>query len=1232
MELALIAALAALHGEPGAADDLTWLQHVLIDVSPGTPTDAARLVAAQVPADTVEWYQGIQANRDDLMRSRGIATSGAEQYEFEESLQFTSAEVWQHFAVDGAAMNESGLPPSGGFGGKETMTDIAPLWAEQVRQGLLRPALFGDCVTQDNVGAPMYSAANGGFDVRTNALFLAGPGGRLGLGANFSMGEYTTALRKRLGAANAFPCAPFKPCPGGVSLVQDGVVREIIRFHFLQHLAAWRATFLAIKQAAAESGRPEPAVYGNVHIVENAYSVVVSQYLDVVWTETPAFFPHVGKPTWGGAASGFSALQYKLGRAAGNFSKPHWGIDTLTGCGLAPTTGPRQLMTAILGAAEAVANGGVAALLLGDSLGGATADPCLASSQRWAAFADMHRHLLSRDRRKQADIAILYSVPSRFWLEDTSMSVGYPWAYTNTSALPLSDVFSGVARVAEDHHLLYDVLIQDHPDLSSFGHLRTRLASFRVLVLPLVQAISDEDAELLAAWVRRGGTLVAVDWEQTAMYDEDFVSRPAKGVTAGGCRSATLQRLLADPGQGYVRILTKELQRYCYQGYHGKLDDAAIAAAMVPPRTPTWPPILSTDGLPKTVWANVWVHGAGHGPMRSVQLVNYDGNATANSLSPVTSAFTLQLRCDERNVVPGGRTSRSRSSGGAAAGLGCNDIVNATLTVTTPACDGAELASEAPRPLALTKSTASGVPVLSVTVPAGAITAELGVVSFFARGEVRLRAAAAKARKRTEQLRIAQRSQRLRSSNSPRSYEYAAVVASADAAVRAVEERALTPGLLAGGEAKLLALASTLEAEVANITRFVQAASVASRAATLAAAGSSSLAIAAAAASNSPQPSAGAAWKPLRIDSAFDASIGYGWVDGNRSSRAGRQLVASVEAALALAHDSVHANFIGGGSTTSSATDRRPSTLRLELPPAMQAGGVVTVVTGAYDTGRLAVSTAVRVEGAAKLAIPGDLDRSGFFRHVAFRVDPVKPAGGNRSLFLTFSSASLGHFYGDSYGQGLHVQSWLINAVLLSVGSVPPTAEGRRYLALAEGLAATALERWAFIGPFSDPHFTARNLTLGPEAGRTVNTSASYPDGFGGTASWQAGPAVVHSTGAPAAVRMSLHAASQSANRSVAVLFCASIFVPPSSSAKGSSATLEAQLTGSTSSLASLRINGGALAPDRLINGRSLSEFTRAVTLGLHPNVTSQYSSTTLYQFSDYVQSLLFESDNRIYP
>ena len=103
-------------------------------------------------------------------------------------------------------------------------------------------------------------------------------------------------------------------------------------------------------------------------------------------------------------------------------------------------------------AAEAVANGGVAAQLYGDS--SLANDACYPSTLAWASFIDSHRHLFGADRRKQADVAILYSVPTRMWLQDTSMSVPFGWIAPGEASLPLSDVFSGMARVAEDHHIL----------------------------------------------------------------------------------------------------------------------------------------------------------------------------------------------------------------------------------------------------------------------------------------------------------------------------------------------------------------------------------------------------------------------------------------------------------------------------------------------------------------------------------------------------------------------------------------------------------------------------------------------------------------------------------------------------------------------------------------------------------------------------------------------------------
>ena len=95
-----------------------------------------------------------------------------------------------------------------------------------------------------------------------------------------------------------------------------------MRFHYAENLAAWRATLAALRADAAAAGRPRVAVWGNVHLLENVYSVLVAPHLDVVWTETPAYLPHVGAPpTWGSATGALSAFQYKLGRAAGNFTR-----------------------------------------------------------------------------------------------------------------------------------------------------------------------------------------------------------------------------------------------------------------------------------------------------------------------------------------------------------------------------------------------------------------------------------------------------------------------------------------------------------------------------------------------------------------------------------------------------------------------------------------------------------------------------------------------------------------------------------------------------------------------------------------------------------------------------------------------------------------------------------------------------------------------------------------------
>ena len=111
-------------------------------------------------------------------------------------------------------------------------------------------------------------------------------------------------------------------------------------------------------------------------------------------------------------------------------------------------------------------------------------------------------------------------------------------------------------------------------------HARSRAPALGPLA-QVVLAMSDEDAGVLAAWVRSGGVLVAVDWPQTAIYDEDFRPRPKTAASLlGGSRCAVLQALRTHAGAGEVRTLDKQLHRYAFQGYHDAADDAAIAAAV----------------------------------------------------------------------------------------------------------------------------------------------------------------------------------------------------------------------------------------------------------------------------------------------------------------------------------------------------------------------------------------------------------------------------------------------------------------------------------------------------------------------------------------------------------------------------------------------------------------------------------------------------------------------------
>ena len=484
---------------------------------------------------------------------------------------------------------------------------------------------------------------------------------------------------------------------------------------------------------------------------------------------------------------------------------------------------------------------------------------------------------------------------------------------------------------------------------------------------------------------------------------------------------------------------------------------------MAPPVTT---PILRTEGLPPTVWRNAWVHGgSGNGPMHSVALVNYDGNASTNVLKPVAVPFNLTLRCtDGAGVgarVHGGVASRE-SSTQSEDPLNCSSITNAVIVVFGGATTS----------LLLTKTTevapngAAPYTMLHTHVPANTIQSALAVVVFSADGELTLREAAAQARKALERLRVSVRTTGL--TPTARARWTSTLVAQAGVALHRVQDGVVTAEMLSAGPTGFKSLQHQLEGAVTNITKSVSAAAEQSRATTVAAASAALLALAAA----PPAPQGNrrdranrgkhanranlCQWRALSATVLWNASTGYGWVLPINSTR-GRSVIDSPETTGAPGTgavggvDALHGRFIGGGP--------QPSTFRLDVPGSATRG-VVTIVTGSFDTSRLSASTAIRVQGAVEggsLLLPGGYDYSGSFRHVSFRFtcnttgtsnngtsgrahrtlrgSSNTLALGDRTLLLTFGSDAAGNFYGDGYGQGTHNYVFAINAILVQEGT-----------------------------------------------------------------------------------------------------------------------------------------------------------------------------------------------------
>ena len=245
---------------------------------------------------------------------------------------------------------------------------------------------------------------------------------------------------------------------------------------------------------------------------------------------------------------------------------------------------------------------------------------------RHTKFVNENRGFLI-DRTRVADVALVYCLACSFWRVMGDVTTGSSDAHL--------EVLMATARMLEHAGVLYEVVVLGFDGLwqnrGAMGRLANSNASrpYQSVILPAVDALSDDDAEMLRRYVRRGGTLVlnptaaAGDVPVIGSKTERLVRRQVPALAA----------LDDDPGGGKVIRLPSSVYRdYLLTG------NATSEAALVALLRPQHPSMQFEPSLPPHVWVNVHRHGGG--PMISCWFVNYHVDVASDEIVPSLGPFT----------------------------------------------------------------------------------------------------------------------------------------------------------------------------------------------------------------------------------------------------------------------------------------------------------------------------------------------------------------------------------------------------------------------------------------------------------------------------------------------------------------------------------------------------------------------------------------------------------------
>ena len=662
---------ATIPGVPTA--DTDWIRWVTVAVWPDNDLPAwlledrsHEMLLRELDPDVIDWAHGLAADRAEFMRSRGVAvsTDSAEEYDqcwppAQERANWT----FDTFRDQGIEQDENGELKFDGLWGAFHMEHHAPLWHETQHAGFSRRVTLADAVSHDNIGnqytfVPHWSD----WTCRKFVEWCRAQNKTLAAGFNS-----TSGVRQRLKALRTAKNASAIPL--------DSVLHEYMRFEMTVGTEKWGDLVSEAKRAAVAASRPEVSVWGNQgciwqqgqprHNVDGLTfsspyarpgSLVVSQRSDLVWSELSG--PEAG--TLNDSAS----FSFKLNEAAGSRPNGHqigsWIARYPTSevtCAVAVAEGSANagVMTSTLGSIHDATKGhgspraGEAYPIHPDGNesgipGNGAGTGCWRAYSRHNLFVQSQPWLFT-DRTRLVDAVVVYSLPTVAWRSFSTvtqyMRADLGDQSPNDAARAQSWVnetelgrhYSGIAWTADlfdRHHIMYGAQIFGHPDMFPDQPSLSRLVRADVLVLPWVDAVTNEQAAHVSGWVRNGGGhLILLGRNETAgSLNEELQPR----------QQPAWRSLQLDPGNGKVSVVSAaDVNAAARSSSADEEEEAKLVGKIGLPTAP----LIRTNAT-DDVFITHFSHGnhaAGNKTMVSTHLVRY-----AQSVNETGAPIRLSVR------------------------------------------------------------------------------------------------------------------------------------------------------------------------------------------------------------------------------------------------------------------------------------------------------------------------------------------------------------------------------------------------------------------------------------------------------------------------------------------------------------------------------------------------------------------------------------------------------------